>query len=106
MYHVEEVESFTGRQGYGFSAVLYRDGKRVARVIDEGNGGPILFYWCDNRTNGEEVTISEGDKKVTVILSPEEAAFVRHAQQQEGDILEPAGMCVVKLVAQYEAASR
>lgn len=44
-YSVKGVKSFRGMEGYGFNAVLYRDGKKIALVIDEGNGGSMIFEW-------------------------------------------------------------
>lgn len=42
---VKNVKSFSGMECPGFNASLYADGKKVALVIDEGNGGEILFQW-------------------------------------------------------------
>jgi len=34
-----------GTEGYGYNCNLYRDGKKVAEVIDTANGGSVNFYW-------------------------------------------------------------
>ena len=47
MYTVSKVRSFTGREGPGFNATLNRDGQPVCLIIDEGNGGSMLFRWQD-----------------------------------------------------------
>ena len=44
-YSVSGVKSFRGREGYGFNANLHRDGRKVAFVIDEADGGMLRFEW-------------------------------------------------------------
>lgn len=44
-FEVKGVKSFTGMEGYGFNANLYHNGKKVASVIDNGNGGTFLYRW-------------------------------------------------------------
>lgn len=44
-YTVTGVKSFRGREGYGFNATLHRDGRKVAHVIDDGNGGCYRYEW-------------------------------------------------------------
>lgn len=38
-YTVKNVKTFIGMEGQGFNATLYRDGKKVAFVIDDACGG-------------------------------------------------------------------
>lgn len=42
-FEIKKLKSFTGREGYGFNADLYMDGKKVAFVIDEASGG--CYHW-------------------------------------------------------------
>lgn len=42
-YHLSRVSAFEGPKGAGFSAHLVRNGAAVAHVVDEGNGGPLLW---------------------------------------------------------------
>ena len=44
-YTVRNVKTFLGTEGYGFNATLCRDGKPVAFVIDDANGGCFHFQW-------------------------------------------------------------
>lgn len=46
-YALKGVKSFEGREGYGYNAVLYKDGRKIATVLDEGNGGTTLIRWND-----------------------------------------------------------
>ena len=45
MYEVKSVKTFMGTEGYGYNCNLYRDGKKVAEVIDTADGGAVNFYW-------------------------------------------------------------
>lgn len=47
MYTVKNVKFFRGMEGTGFNCTLYRDGKKVALVDDEANGGEYHFHWFD-----------------------------------------------------------
>ena len=44
-YSVRNVKTFIGMEGPGFNATLCRDGKPVAFVIDDANGGCFHFQW-------------------------------------------------------------
>lgn len=79
-YEVKGVKSWTGRDGYGYECNLYRDGKKVARVLNEGNGGQTMFYWADTEAPKVEVTHDFYGKEVTRKVSPEEAALLEHVK--------------------------
>lgn len=56
MFTVKNIKEFRGMEGVGFNADLYMDGKKIAFVIDDANGGPYNFEWLDYkapRVNGE-----------------------------------------------------
>lgn len=46
-YSLRRVKTFRGREGSGLNAELLRDGKVVAFITDEGNGGMMWFDWTD-----------------------------------------------------------
>lgn len=46
-YTVKGVKSFRGNEGYGFNATLYKDGKAIAFVYDDANGGCYSYEWKD-----------------------------------------------------------
>lgn len=46
-YTLKGLKTFTGMEGQGFNAKLVRDGKVVAALHDDGNGGCIFFDWVD-----------------------------------------------------------
>lgn len=46
-YSVKGIKTFRGMEGQGFNATLYRGGKKVALVIDEGCGGSMIFEWVN-----------------------------------------------------------
>jgi hypothetical protein len=53
-YQVKNLKTFNGRDGGGFEASLYKDGKRIATVFNEGCGG-CTYYDFTDRTIEEAV---------------------------------------------------
>lgn len=43
-YTVKNVKIFMGREGYGFSCTLYKNGERIGTVTDTADGGPADLY--------------------------------------------------------------
>jgi len=41
-YSVKKVIEFEGMDGSGYNATLYRGSKKIAFIIDEGNGGELI----------------------------------------------------------------
>lgn len=78
VYSVKGVKTYRGMEGEGFNASLYRNGKRVALVIDDATGGPLMFEWLDHKPMDpryvwiEVETKSYEGKPMTVRMSPEE----------------------------------
>lgn len=55
-YALKNVKTFKGMEGCGgFNASLYKDGKKVADVVDDDSGGPILFHFTE-RNDREDYT--------------------------------------------------
>lgn len=46
-YTVKGITTFNGMEGSGYNASIYRDGVRVAYVIDDASGGPLMIDWLD-----------------------------------------------------------
>lgn len=46
-WSVSNVKNFTGREGYGFNAVLNLNGKKVAYVDNMADGGEFDWRWLD-----------------------------------------------------------
>jgi len=53
------VKTFIGTDGYGLSANLYLKGKKVASVLDEGNGRGLNVSFLDNSKKDEIFTIAQ-----------------------------------------------
>ena len=53
-YSVRNVKTFRGMEGEGFNATLYREGRRIAFVIDDASGGDIQIQWANRRTRDVE----------------------------------------------------
>ena len=47
MYTIGKIKTFSGMQGYGYNAILYCDGKRIADAIDDASGGPLNLRFND-----------------------------------------------------------
>jgi hypothetical protein len=80
VYTVKGIKSFLGREGYGFNATLYRDGKAVAFVRDDASGGPVDFEWKDHAAPRVEVSqvYPNRAEPVTWKATPEEARLHAH----------------------------
>tara|TARA_R110002020_G_scaffold222268_1_gene430742 strand:+ start:672 stop:1232 length:561 start_codon:yes stop_codon:yes gene_type:complete len=47
-YSVKAVHTFHGHDGYGWECNLYNEqNKKVAKVVEDGWGGDLNFYWTD-----------------------------------------------------------
>ena len=53
-YSVKNIKTFTGSEGKGFNATLYRDGKKIAMVSDMADGGMLRFDWVDYSAREED----------------------------------------------------
>jgi hypothetical protein len=60
MYNVKAVKTFHGHDGYGWEANLYKGGKKVATVVEDGWGGNLKFYF-EGETKEQRVTQDEID---------------------------------------------
>jgi hypothetical protein len=47
-YSVAKLKTFIGMEGHGFNVDLLLDGKKVAFVRDDADGGPLAFEWVDD----------------------------------------------------------
>lgn len=81
-YSLKGLKTFPGREGEGFDAQLARDGKTVAHVHDDGNGGMIFIDWMD-RQHGE----SAHEKAFDAFIETERAKIPAD-KKNEYDMLE------------------
>jgi len=80
-YSVGNIKTFKGMEGAGFNAVLYRDGKKVAFVIDSGNGGECDFQWKDLESPKVDINITIDDGKPhTFKGTPEEKILYEYLE--------------------------
>ena len=70
-YKVKNVKTFMGTEGHGFNASLYRDGKKVAFIIDSAQGGCYDFQWTDWKEPKVNIINHKG-KPYTFLGTPEE----------------------------------
>lgn len=57
-FTIKGLKTFIGREGYGVNANLYHKGKKVAFLLDSGNGGCLDIDWLMSR-NGDNYFYSE-----------------------------------------------
>ena len=77
-YEVKAVKSFRGREGYGFNANLYHNGKKVCFVMDSGNGGCYRYEWTNRDV--ERVSIKHPDSGYDYKVTPEEKILKDHVE--------------------------
>jgi len=84
MYSVKNIKRFRGMEGHGYNATLCRDGKKVAFVMDSGDGGEANFEWNDRTAPKVDITIDYfGDGRThTYQGTPEEKLFLELANSQ------------------------
>ena len=68
MYSVCNSKSCDGMDGIAYSCTLLRDGKKIANVINDGNGGPTYFGWV---IPGEEKPFEDYVKTLTYTFEGE-----------------------------------
>ena len=74
-YTVRNLKTFRSDDGGGFSCILMKDGKRVAEIVNDGNGGCFKFWWDDRQTVVDVKALTYDDKPHVYKGSPEEAAL-------------------------------
>jgi hypothetical protein len=87
MYSVKGFKEQRGTEGYAYNATLYRDGKKIAFVINEGNGGESHFDWMDRQAPKVDILRhihrhGEQDEPFAYLGTPEEKSFVELADSQ------------------------
>jgi len=82
-YELKAIKEFTGRDGYGLNANLYRDGKKIASIIDHGDGGILSFEFVD-RSQVQEIfdELTALSRSVKPVWMPDDVAnadwYVHH----------------------------
>jgi hypothetical protein len=78
-YEVKAVKTFMGMDCPGYNATLYRGKKKVAFVIDNGNGGCLSIHWVD--VNEERIvhhTTNYKGEPHSYKVTPEEKLLLDH----------------------------
>ena len=113
-YEVKNVKSFRGMEGHGYNASLYRDGNKVAFVIDEGHGGEVSFEWEDSMAPRQRVQMKnyKGEDFVRS-CTPEESILMEFMKGKKvdlgqgiGEVDLDEGMFVGQLLDIYENNKR
>jgi hypothetical protein len=85
-FELKAIKEFKGDEGYGMNANLYRNGTKVASIIDHGDGG-ILSFSFDDRSQANDIIaeLYELGRQIKPIWMPDnfELAewYVNHLQE-------------------------
>jgi hypothetical protein len=86
MYTIKNSKSCMSRDGIAWSMTLYRDGVKVAIVMDEGRGGCIDVDWVDRSSGCVEVNwIDYKGQPVVLKCTHEEAKLYEFLRGQMSD---------------------
>lgn len=77
-YTVSKIKSHNGHEGLTLNAVLLRDGKKAAELLDDGNGGMMYFYWVDGHHDTPE------QEKFLAFIESERAKIPADKESHEG----------------------
>lgn len=103
LYSIKGLKTWETREGGGFQFKLLRDGKPVATVTNEGNGGMFRYGWI-NPKPATVHALSYDDKELVFQGDAEEAALwdvCKALPPDKGDRWN-TDMLMEELVTQYE----
>lgn len=87
-FELRACKTHEGREGLGLNADIYRDGRKVGHVLDDGNGGCFRYYWLDaDRAQAER----------------DQDAYEAMAEDRHGDRVMGPDLLTDRLFAEYEA---
>lgn len=74
-YTITKVKQFRGREGYGLNATILKDGKPIAFVLDQADGGDVQFDFTNPGQNAKSYAMHSPGARA------EEAAFIEFCQK-------------------------
>lgn len=75
-YSATSIKTLRGMEGSGYNAYLTRNGKKVALVMDDASGGPLMFEWLDTKAQRVQGSFrTYQDEIQTRTMTPEEKLF-------------------------------
>ena len=89
-YTLKSVKNFMGREGYGFSANLYHNGKRIGEVTDTANGSGEIDIYLDMDCRDQHKNVDTDFLERLYLLHGQEKSF--KAKTKSG--LDKALICV------------
>lgn len=102
-YEIRKFRPFEGMEGPGFSLDLHRDGKRVATVLEEGNGGMIRLHWTGRDEEAAFAKVVEA-RREEASDKKGEGGMISEKEMLTGP--EAAGYLVTLMVGAFEAEKR
>lgn len=92
IYTVSKVKFFRARNGEGFNATLLCNGKPVAEVDDEGNGGCLRWLWLASVNDDYEQALEDRE------------LFKLHVAASSTETFEPEDAFLHQLVEDFQLA--
>jgi hypothetical protein len=84
-WEVKNVKTFLGREGQGFNATIYRNGKKVGFAIDDASGGMVDL---DFNTKEDEKAFSDFAATISEPWEYGDEPFVYNADVLAGALVE------------------
>lgn len=114
VYRLKNLKSSVGRDGHSWSASIYKNGKRIGTIADDGNGGPVNLYITSeeelelrNYAKGllPNITREHAEYFVSCLMSVEEAlkAIKRRIKKGEVVMMEKSDFCEDGLITSFSA---
>lgn len=104
-YSVKAVKSFMGREGMGYECSLYKDGKRIGKVVDTCDGGGMVQCYLNK---GEEEALETFCKSLPKEQWSEEEFFSKeefYKYYPEGFEVDVCSF-MAKMVDEFEAKAK
>jgi len=81
-YSLSGIKTFTGMEGYGLNANLLLDGKKIAFILDDGNGGMLRIDYAGK--DYEQRKKVEADFHAALVAVYDHAAYVKYMVEEIG----------------------
>ena len=100
-YTVKNVKTFIGMEGQGFNATLYRDGKKVAFVIDDACGGCYNYDFVNPQEEKDYFAFCKAQPSIEfqgTILTMDGDIFISELVSQHQQDKKLRSLCKTKTV--------
>ena len=86
-YTLKSIKNFMGREGYGFNANLYHNGKKIGEVTDPANGSGEIDIYLDSSYRGQHENVDTDFLERLYLLNDQEKAFKSMMKKEPEKVL-------------------